>query len=118
MNTSLSNELQKLAVRINEATPCTEESYLYLRSLPKELHQKFTMGHSVRHISKGAGTLNAIFEEYEHSGNFDSKKLDEKIASIFFALLKLVQNSDSNFDTILAHVENYITFEKQQNGVK
>jgi hypothetical protein len=115
MNNELTKLLDSLAAEINEATPCNADSYLYLKYLPLELKQNFTLGHSARHLAKTAGSINALFEDYEHVGKLNEEKLQEKLGSILFTTLKMIHNSGVSSEVILKHVQDYIEFEKKQN---
>jgi hypothetical protein len=80
---------QSLIDLVNLATPLTPEHYPALAQLSGNPRENFIVGHSIRHLSKSVGKMQAVIESAEHGDQLDKKQIEEKLAAATFSICKL-----------------------------
>lgn len=83
------SEFQQLINLCKYAAPLTPEEYPDLKYLPQERHQRYLVGHSLRHLSASTGAMQKMVENAEHGEPFDEKEVRRKVVSAMFTICKL-----------------------------
>lgn len=106
----MAKDLQELMHIIDEVFQCNEEVYWKLGHLPKERWDNEIISHSSRHLSKSAGKLAGVCEDYEHGAAFDTETAKDAVLSAQATLLKVASMLGMSAEDLLEGVPNKVQY--------
>jgi hypothetical protein len=95
---------QQLIDFVHSSTPLTEDNYPVLAQLSGDPREHFIVGHSLRHLSKSVGKMQAFIEAAEHGESLNKEKLKEKVIAASFSICKLCAVLGISGDELVAGV--------------
>ena len=112
----MAQNLQELIDVVHETFHCDEEVYWKLGHLPKERWDNEIISHSSRHLSKSAGKLASICENYEHGEAFDEEAARNVVLNSTSTVLKIAAMLGMSAEDILKGVPEYVGYTKSSDS--
>lgn len=110
----MAKDLQELMNVVEDVFRCDENVYWKLGHLPKEKWDYEIISHSSRHLSKSAGKMAAICEDYEHGASFDKEKARDVVLSATATVCKLATMLDMSAEDLLKGVPDKIEYNQKK----